>query len=105
MEMFIIYSLSGDYSGVNYHPAKKCAGEARVSQPRESKIREADAALLSRQLSVKCARMEEENRLLREELNELYVRYDRMSAAFGEMSHLAREAMAVPDRYFREDEA
>lgn len=99
--MFIIYSLSGDYSGVNYHPVKKYAEERCVPLPQESKNRQTDFALLSR----KYVRVEEENRLLREELNELYVKYGRMAAAFGEMSHLAREAMAVPERYFREDEA
>lgn len=50
---------------------------------------------LCREVLKKNNALREENGLLKEELNELYLKYDQMSAAFGEISHFVRQAAAV----------
>lgn len=100
--MFIIYSLPGDYAKVVYHPEKKIvtSGNALFHRERDNGLGKADQ--LFRALAEEYARLEEENRLLKEELNELYVSYDKMSSALGEMERLVKAAARVPECYGKE---
>lgn len=95
--MFIIYSLPGDYAKVVYHPAEKVAvgGKMPFAGKVENGLEKANR--LFRELTEEYARLAEENRLLKEELNELYVRYDKMLAALGEMERLIKVAVHVPE--------
>lgn len=111
MEMFIIYSLLGDTPRAARRPEKKmetkdsqtmCLGVVKHlsgDQPGEAKPEG-----MLRELAVENAWLQEENRLMKEELNELYASYDQLSAAFGEMRGFIREAASVPGRYWREGE-
>lgn len=108
--MFIIYSLLDDYSGEVNHierePDTESFQKIRFCVDKSQPVARAgmnDKAIL-RQLVAKNAWLEEENRLIKEELNELYLSYDQLSAAFGEMRHFIREAASVPGRYWREGE-
>lgn len=103
MEMFIIYSLPGDYAKVVYHPEKSTVVSGKVQMTGETGNGIRKANRLFRELAEEYARLEEENRLLQEELNELYVRYDKMSRALGEMERLAKIAAEVPERYGKEE--
>lgn len=112
MNVFVVFSLSGEVPGVAICPG--CRPEAAGSSFGKSAM--VYPAMLEKGgvrpvrkeegFAAKCARLEEENRLMKEELNELYVRYDRMCAAFGEMNHFVAEAAAAAGRFpGEEDEA
>lgn len=102
MEMFIIYSLPGDYARVVYHPAEKAGISGKMQFARKNENGQEKANRLFRELTEEYTRLTEENRLLTEELNELYVRYDKMSSALGEMERLVKAAAHVPERYGKE---
>ena len=103
MEMFIIYSLPGDYTEVVYHPVEKdiVSGKMQFTRKEESGLEKANR--LFRELAEEYARLAEDNRLLKEELNELYVRYDKMLSALGEMERLVKAAARVPECCGKED--
>lgn len=109
MKMFIIYQFAGDCAGMGDRPGKMsglpdCGVRTEPfcrAVPGKADIQ---AAPLWRGWAEKNARLEEENRLMKEELNELYLKYDRMCAAFGEMNHLVAETAAVATRFAREEE-
>lgn len=100
--MFIIYSLPGDYAKVVYHPEKKVVTSRNASfyGVRDNGLEKANQ--LFRALAEEYAGLAEENRLLKEELNELYVSYDKMSSALGEMERLVKAAARVPECYGKE---
>lgn len=103
MEMFIIYSLPDDYTKVVYHPEEKNAVASKTSFAGENGNGLGKANRLFRELAGEYSRLAEENRLLKEELNELYVRYDKMSSALSEMERWVKAAAYVPERCRKED--
>lgn len=109
MKMFIIYEFTGDCAGMGNRPEKMsgladCRVKTETFCPVVPGKPVAQSVPLWRGWAEKNARLEEENRLMKEELNELYLKYDRMCAAFGEMNHLVAETAAVATRFAREEE-
>lgn len=109
MQVFIVYALSGNCPGVDGCPGKVSVvmdgvvKPERDCQPVTGKVAPRPEPLWRGRVE-RAARLEEENRLMKEELNELYLKYDRMCAAFGEMNHLVAETTAVAARFAREEE-
>lgn len=88
MKIFVISSLLGDYSKVAEEVEEEVKRSVRFSGETDNRLQH----------------LEEDNRLLKEELNELYLKYDRLCAAFGEMNHLVVETAAVATRFAGEEE-
>ena len=98
---YVIFSLVGDYSRVAEEIDKEL--NDREILGKESKIVDKlpvdDLKEIVKKLSKDSTRKEREISLMREELNELYLKYDAMCAAFGEMNHFIQEASKVPTRH------
>lgn len=96
---FVIYSLVGDYSQVAEEIEKELEGKSDTSSKIVDKLSVDDLRTLVGKLSKENVDKEQTISLLKEELNELYLKYDTMCAAFGEMNHFIREAAKVPTRH------
>lgn len=99
---FIIYSLVGDYSQVAEEIEKELEGKSDTSSKIVDKLSVSDLQTLVGKLSKENIEKEQTISLLKEELNELYLKYDAMCAAFGEMNHFIQEAAKVPTRHLIE---
>lgn len=95
----MIFSLMGDYSRVAEEIEKELDKPKEASIEIVDKLSVNDLRALAKKLSKDNTKKEREILLMKEELNELYLKYDAMCAAFGEMNHFIQEASRVPNRH------
>lgn len=96
---YVIFALTGDYSKVAEKIEKEWSKEKGVSSEMVDKLPVGDLRALVRRLSKENIDNKQTISLLKEELNELYLKYDAICAAFGEMNHFIQEAAKVPTRH------
>lgn len=97
---YVIFSLVGDYSKVEEEIEKELnKPQKETSMLILDKLPVNDLRALVKKLSDDNVNKDREISLMKEELNELYLKYDVMSAAFGEMNHFIQEASRVPNRH------
>lgn len=84
---YVIFALTGDYSKVAEEIEKELSKEKGVSSEMVDKLPVGDLRALVRRLSKENIDNKQTISLLKEELNELYLKYDAICAAFGEMNH------------------
>lgn len=96
---YVIFALTGDYSKVAEEIEKELSKEKGVSSEMVDKLPVGDLRALVRRLSKENIDNKQTISLLKEELNELYLKYDAICAAFGEMNHFIQEAAKVPTRH------
>lgn len=96
---YVFFALAGDYSKVAEEIEKELNQKSNDSNEIVDKLPVDDLRALARKLSKDNADKERTIFLMKEELNELYLKYDAMCAAFGEMNHFIQEAAKVPNNH------
>lgn len=101
MQLYIISALTGDYTQIAEALEEELSRQAHPSISPEfiDRLPASELNRLCKGLTEKVSTFEQENELLKEELNELYVRYDELAAAFGEMHHLITSAAVLANNH------
>lgn len=108
MNLFIIHSLLGDFSKTAEAIEKELEKEpshtktVKITPELIDNLSEDKSKALCKALLKECQSLREDNASMKDELNETYLKYDQISAAFGELNHLAQEASQVHTRHFKE---
>ena len=95
---YVYFALVGDYSKVAEEIEKEL-NEQKTSNTIVGKLPVDDLRVLVRKLTKDVSDKERTISLMKEELNELYLKYDAMCVAFGEMNHFINEAAKVPNNH------
>lgn len=109
MDVIIITNaLLGNYNDVSEAIEKEIQSEekkaGRINEPFLNKLSVADLRSLCLELSAKNIEAEKKTEDQTYELNELYLKYDKMAAAYGEMSHFVKKASDVHLWHFEEED-
>ena len=98
---YVIFALTGDYSKVAEEVEKELSKEKskEMCRPMIEKLSVNDLRELTKKLIEANSEKDDTISLMKEELNELYVKYDALCAAFGEMNHFVQEAGKVAERH------